>query len=165
MQAACPATSASSADAIARLKASARRAAPAEYAGDVSPQDAWDYLRTYPALLVDVRTHPEWLFVGMPDLHTTSSRLAAISWKTYPQFAPNPQFLESLAREQPEKELPLFFLCRSGGRSLDAAVAATHAGYTQAFNVAGGFEGEPDARGHRGMHEGWKAAGLPWKQG
>jgi len=31
--------------------------------------------------------------------------------------------------------------------------------------VKDGVEGPPDARGHRGQVRGWKADGLPWKQG
>jgi rhodanese-related sulfurtransferase len=58
----------------------------------------------------------------------------------------------------------VLFLCRSGGRSKSAAIAQTGAGYKKCYNVAGGFEGDLDADGHRGHIGGWKAAGLPWKQ-
>jgi rhodanese-related sulfurtransferase len=56
-------------------------------------------------------------------------------------------------------------LCRSGHRSDSAARAATAAGYTRAFNVLEGFEGNKDAEGHRGSLGGWRKAGLPWVQG
>jgi rhodanese-related sulfurtransferase len=59
----------------------------------------------------------------------------------------------------------VLFLCRSGARSHDAAIAATAAGYTQCYNVLEGFEGDRDAHGHRGALNGWQAAGLPWQQG
>ena len=39
------------------------------------------------------------------------------------------------------------------------------AGFAQAFNIAGGFEGDADEDGHRGNSNGWKAADLPWRQG
>jgi rhodanese-related sulfurtransferase len=55
-------------------------------------------------------------------------------------------------------------LCRSGARSRAAAIAMTRAGLERAYNVAGGFEGELDENRHRGLRNGWKAAGLPWKQ-
>ena len=61
-------------------------------------------------------------------------------------------------------ELPLL-LCRSGARSRAAAIALTEAGFAQAFNIAGGFEGDMDGEGHRGNREGWKAENLPWRQG
>ena len=56
-------------------------------------------------------------------------------------------------------------ICRSGARSRAAAIALTRAGFTQAFNIAGGFEGDADAQGHRGNLNGWKASDLPWRQG
>jgi rhodanese-related sulfurtransferase len=41
------------------------------YAGDVSPADAWKALsQDSKAMLVDVRTQPEWNFVGVPDLRS-----------------------------------------------------------------------------------------------
>jgi rhodanese-related sulfurtransferase len=60
---------------------------------------------------------------------------------------------------------PVLFLCRSGQRSDSAARAATAAGYTRAFNVLEGFEGNKDTDGHRGNLGGWRKAGLPWVQG
>lgn len=138
---------------------------PLAYAGEVTPRDAWDYLAAHGGLLVDVRTLPEWQFTGTPDINGTPANIATISWKIYPQFQTNPQFAGQLAEAGATPEMPLFFLCRSGGRSLDAAVAMTAAGYRYCFNITGGFEGEPDARGHRGTATGWKAAQLPWIQG
>jgi rhodanese-related sulfurtransferase len=63
-----------------------------------------------------------------------------------------------------DKDAPVLFLCRSGARSRSAAIALTQAGYGRAYNVAGGFEGDLDGDRHRGHKNGWKAAGLPWKQ-
>lgn len=152
-------------DALLEL-ASGRKHTGLPYAGDITPEEAYSYLKHTPALLLDVRTPPEWQFTGMPDISDTQGRFAAISWKTYPTFATNPQFLETLATvKEITKDTPILCICRSGGRSLDAAVAATDAGYRYCFNVAGGFEGEPDVQGHRGTKEGWKAARLPWRQG
>jgi rhodanese-related sulfurtransferase len=58
----------------------------------------------------------------------------------------------------------IYFICRSGQRSYAAAQAAHDAGFRNAYNVAEGFEGDVDAAGHRGVSQGWKAAGLPWRQ-
>jgi rhodanese-related sulfurtransferase len=136
------------------------------YAGEVTPSIAYEFLRHHGGLIVDVRTTPEWQFIGVPDLSATPGRLLTISWKTYPTYMINPQFAETLAADEDVTlDTPLFFLCRSGGRSLDAAVAMTAEGYRYCFNVEGGFEGEPDATGQRGRSQGWKAAQLPWKQG
>jgi rhodanese-related sulfurtransferase len=64
-----------------------------------------------------------------------------------------------------DKSYPVLLLCRSGARSRAAAMALTAAGFEKAFNVAGGFEGDADGQGHRGNRNGWKASGLPWRQG
>ena len=39
------------------------------YAGDISPIEAWDILRTHEnSIMIDVRTSAEWNYVGMVDL-------------------------------------------------------------------------------------------------
>jgi Rhodanese-like domain len=48
----------------------------------------------------------------------------------------------------------LFFICRSGGRSLAAAKVIAEAGYRACHNVAGGFEGPLDDDRHRGLRRG-----------
>jgi len=58
---------------------------------------------------------------------------------------------------------PLLMLCRSGGRSAAAARRATELGLT-AYNIATGFEGDLDEHAQRGHRNGWRQAGLPWKQ-
>ena len=58
----------------------------------------------------------------------------------------------------------IYFICRSGARSMSAAQAAQAAGFPHVYNVADGFEGPLDADGHRGSAGGWKASGLPWRQ-
>ncbi|MGZ5926748.1 MAG: rhodanese-like domain-containing protein [Rhizomicrobium sp.] len=134
-----------------------------DYAGDISVQDAWDRLETG-ARLVDVRTMAEWNFVGLPDLGAT--QVHCVEWQSFPSGAPNPAFVAQVERELgPDKAAPVLLLCRSGARSRAAAIALTRAGYAQAFNIAGGFEGDADGNGHRGTRNGWKAEGLPWRQG
>ncbi len=55
-------------------------------------------------------------------------------------------------------------LCRSGVRSIAAAKRATEIGI-EAYNILEGFEGDPDAEGHRNTQGGWRMRGLPWRQG
>jgi rhodanese-related sulfurtransferase len=76
----------------------------------------------------------------------------------------NDGFLDELAAAGVAKDAPVLFLCRSGVRSVAAAEAATAVGYTRAYNILQGFEGNPDGAGHRGAGSGWKVAGLPWRQ-
>lgn len=136
------------------------------YAGDVSAEEAWELLTATPnAQLVDVRTQPEWAFAGIPDLGRLGRKPVLLSWKLYPTYVLNPDFVSSLTQAIPDPETPLVFLCRVGGRSLDAAVALTEAGYSHCYNIAGGFEGDFNDQRQRGFRDGWKAAGLPWIHG
>ncbi len=144
-------------------------AAQGDYAGDVDPQQAWDVLSRDPrAVLIDVRTRPEWVFVGTPDLSALGKELLCFEWQVYPTMARNEGFTTDLSRALAEAgvtpETPLFFLCRSGARSRAAAIEMTAEGYRACFNVSGGFEGDLDANGHRGRVNGWIHDGLPWKQ-
>lgn len=135
------------------------------YAGDVTPRDAFEVLSRDPeAVLVDVRTRPELAYVGYPDLSTISKQLVPIEWQTFPTGAQNASFVADLERFGVPRDAPVYFICRSGARSRFAAVAASAAGWTAAYNVAHGFEGPVDAKGHRGTAAGWKAEGLPWRQ-
>ena len=137
-----------------------------DYAGDISADEAWALLKSEPlAQLVDVRTTAEWNFVGRPDLSGVGRETHLVEWQTFPTMSPNPKFVPDTVRATgTAKDVPLLFLCRSGARSRSAAIAMTAAGYTRAYNVAGGFEGDLDGEAHRGKQNGWKAAGLPWKQ-
>jgi rhodanese-related sulfurtransferase len=127
------------------------------YAGDVTPEQAWELASNGKAVIVDIRTIEEFHFVG----HIPGSKHAA--WATSVQLNRNPQFLEQLAQVTKPDET-LLFLCRSGKRSVSAAQAATAAGYTKVFNILEGFEGAADAQGQRGRINGWRLAGLPWVQ-
>jgi rhodanese-related sulfurtransferase len=130
------------------------------YYGAILPQEAHALLEAFPnARLIDVRTRPEWEYVG----HVPGSIL--IEWNTYPTGTRNPRFLDELRAAATDPEAPLLFLCRSGQRSDGAARAAAAAGYRMAFNMLEGFEGPKDPQGHRSTLSGWRKAGLPWVQG
>jgi rhodanese-related sulfurtransferase len=132
---------------------------------DVSPRAAWQELaQDKDAMLVDVRTDAEWNFVGLPELAGIGKEVALIPWQVYPSMQVNGAFAEQLHRAGATPETKLYFICRSGVRSLAAGQAAQAAGFPRAFNVADGFEGPVDAEGHRGTVAGWKADGLPWRQ-
>lgn len=135
------------------------------YAGDVTPEVAWhDLASSAAARLVDVRTQPEWSFVGIPDLSNLGRKVILASWQVYPGMAVDRDFVAKLRAQLGDTRGPLYFICRSGARSRAAAIAMTEAGFGPCFNVAGGFEGDRDAAGHRGQSNGWKVAGLPWIQ-
>jgi rhodanese-related sulfurtransferase len=116
------------------------------------------------AQLVDVRTDAEWQYVGIPDLRPLGKQAVLVSWQYFPSGNVNASFVEELRDAGLDPSQPLYFLCRSGVRSMAAARAAAAAGFATGYNVADGFEGPPDARGHRGLVAGWKADDLPWRQ-
>lgn len=137
------------------------------YAGDITPQKAWDILTSNPeARLVDVRTDAEWRFVGIPDTADTGNETLFIEWVNYPDGERNYQFVAQLKEQgiEPGTDAPIIFLCRSGQRSIGAAGAATDAGIGPSYNILEGFEGATNDEGHRGW-QGWRAANLPWRQG
>jgi rhodanese-related sulfurtransferase len=132
------------------------------YAGDLTPQEAWAKLQQG-AILVDVRTEGEWAHIGIPDTKATENDPLFIQW-TFPGGIPNPDFITDLTQQAPEdNSTELLFICRSGQRSISAAIAATQAGFTS-YNVLEGFEGEPDRYGERTVN-GWKNRGLPTNLG
>jgi rhodanese-related sulfurtransferase len=140
-----------------------------DYAGDIDARQAWEMLASdATAQLIDVRTAAEWTYVGLPDLAPLGRQVHAIEWQSFPSGEINPDFArvaaEDVKRAGAANDTPLLFLCRSGARSKAAAIAMTRAGFTRAYNISGGFEGNLDGDGHRGRVNGWKASGLPWRQ-
>jgi rhodanese-related sulfurtransferase len=147
------------ADSAAILEKASQRAQQSglSYAGAVLPAEAQALRESAGAVIVDVRSRAELDFVGrIPGS-------VEIEWKTYPGMQPNPNFLQQLRQAVPT-DSKVMFICRSGARSHDAASAAKAAGYSAAFNVLEGFEGDRDGSGHRNTVGGWRAAALPWTQ-
>lgn len=138
---------------------------------EVSPQQAWSGLKnSTDTVLVDVRTRPEWSFIGIPDLAALGKQVILLEWRKYPDMSVNDRFIADLL-EQFEGSVPseIYFLCRSGVRSLEAANMVNHALFeaghiAQCVNVLEGFEGDLDQSKHRGLTNGWKARGLAWGQ-
>ena len=131
---------------------------PAEgYAGDVSPQLAYQWFLSGEAVLVDVRSDAEREWVGFVP------GAVPLAWKQWPGMAMNPAFDEALKAAVPDGK-KVVLLCRSGVRSIAAAQRATQALGLQAYNILEGFEGDPNAQAHRNQQGGWRFRGLPWRQ-
>jgi rhodanese-related sulfurtransferase len=128
------------------------------YEGALEPREAQALRDQAPDVkLVDVRSRAELDWVGrIPGA-------VEIELLRYPGNQTNPDFVKQL-EQQVDKNNPVLFICRSGGRSHNAAMLALQAGYAEAYNVLEGFEGDKDASGHRNTVGGWRAAGLPWVQ-
>jgi rhodanese-related sulfurtransferase len=139
------------------------------YAGDVDVRAAWgDLANSANAVLIDVRTRAEWAYVGVPVLDQIGKATIFIEWDDFATGATVPDFTGRLNTALGQKgvtaDAPLYFICRSGNRSRQAAIAATAAGYTRAYNIAHGFEGRLDAARHRASPGSWKREGFPWVQ-
>ena len=125
------------------------------YTGELMPREAFEVLQQDPAtVLVDVRSKAELELVGKIPSATN------IEWAFYPGMVPNADFVTQLL-SQVDKNQIVVFMCRTGGRSHNAAMLAQQLGY-RAYNMLEGFEGETNALKQRTQMSGWKHAGLPW---
>ena len=141
------------------------------YVTEETPQDTWTGLKnTTDAVLVDVRTKPEWSFTGIPDLSALGKKVILLEWRQYPNMSVNESFvvhlLEQLGGSVPSK---IYFMCRSGVRSMEAANVVNEALSAQGLptmciNMQEGFEGDLNPNRHRGLTNGWKSRGLAWGQ-
>ncbi len=127
------------------------------YAGDVTPELAWQWVQDGEAVLIDVRSDAEREWVGQVP------GSVAVPWKQWPGMVLNPDFDAEIRNAIPPGTKGVL-LCRSGVRSIAAARRATELGLT-AYNILEGFEGDPDQQAQRGKKGGWRFRGLPWRQG
>ncbi|MDZ7805232.1 MAG: rhodanese-like domain-containing protein [Thiohalophilus sp.] len=135
---------------------------------ELTPQQAWQLLQDEPrALLVDVRSHMEFLFIGHP------AGAINVPWIDEPDWNINPDFIRELRQlmlgglphlDSGSQAVPVVLICRSGRRSREAGELLLREGFVQVYNVSDGFEGELDEQHHRSTLGGWRYAGLPWEQ-
>lgn len=128
----------------------------------LSPPEAWQLIQDRPnALLVDVRSQMEFLFVGHP------AGAIHIPWIDEPDWTVNPHFVTQVRQAilgGAKGAAPILLICRSGVRSLEAGQALVDAGLKEVYNVAEGFEGTLDEHHHRSSRGGWRFHDLPWEQ-
>ena len=132
----------------------------------ISPKQAWQMVQDEPtALLVDVRSQMEFLFIGHPvgAIH--------IPWIDEPDWNINPHFAAEVRKlvlggldHKSGHNVPVLLICRSGKRSLEAGELLINEGFHQVYNISDGFEGELDDHHHRSNLAGWRFDGLPWEQ-
>jgi len=133
---------------------------------EITPREAWDILQSNPrAVVLDVRSKVEFDYVGHP------VGAVHVPWQEFPGWQADPQFVEKVRGKladrgaaNPEQELTVLSMCRSGSRSRAAAQVLAASGFRNVYNVAQGFEGDRDQHGHRGTQGGWRFHGLPWEQ-
>jgi rhodanese-related sulfurtransferase len=136
--------------------------------GVLHPKQAWQLLQDHPrALLIDIRSTMEFLFVGHP------KGAVHIAWIDEPDWTINPHFVTDLRKLllggtvcDPEGSgcAPVILICRSGKRSVEAGKALLQAGFKRVYHIDEGFEGDLDEAHHRSTQGGWRFHALPWEQ-
>ncbi len=133
----------------------------------IDPLEAHQLLQDNPrAVLVDVRSATEFLFVGHP------IGAVHVSWIDEPDWDINPNFVTEIRKlmlggiscDSMDNCAPVVLICRSGKRSLEAGQELVKNGFRKVFNISEGFEGDLDQHHHRSSVGGWRFHGLPWEQ-
>lgn len=117
------------------------------------------------ALLIDIRSSMEYLFVGHPQ------GAVHVPWIDEPDWLVNPNFVTDVRKlmlggviEGGGSSAPVILICRSGKRSKEAGQALVDAGIANVYHVDEGFEGELDENHNRSTLGGWRYHKLPWQQ-
>ncbi len=132
----------------------------------ITPKQAWQIIQDQPkALLIDVRSQMEFLFIGHPVGAIHIPWIDEPDWNINPHFAPEVRKLVLGGLDHKSgHNVPILLICRSGKRSLEAGELLLKEGFHQVYNIADGFEGELDDTHHRSTLAGWRFDGLPWEQ-
>lgn len=142
----------------------------------VTAADAAKILDDPNVVLIDIRTHAEVEFLGLPtraNVHIPYMTMSDMprydtSKGTY-ALERNPAF-EMVFEDYAEAheigpDTPIILMCRSGSRSAKAADVLAGLGYTKVYSLVDGFEGDSvkdgPGKGQR-LVNGWKNAGLEW---
>ena len=134
---------------------------------ELTPNQAHNMLNEDPrAVLVDIRSTMEFLFVGHP------KGAVHVAWIDEPDWDINPHFeaeirklmLGGLTCDQEEGCAPIILICRSGKRSHEAGKLLLENGVKNVYHIDEGFEGDLDDKHQRGNVGGWRFHGLPWEQ-
>lgn len=133
----------------------------------LSPKAAWKMTQDDPrALLIDIRSSMEFLFVGHP------VGAVHIPWIDEPDWDVNPNFVADIRKLMlggvvcviDEGCAPIILICRSGKRSKEAGDLLINEGLKRVFHVDEGFEGDLNEHHQRSTINGWRFHGLPWEQ-
>ena len=106
--------------------------------------DAFDFLsKRNNSHLIDTRSDIEWKTTGIPDLSSINKETNLINWGPVLDQTFFEQYKKFLLTSFNQKD-SLFFICRSGSRSLMAAKFAIEFGFKNSFNIYEGFHNEND---------------------
>ncbi len=125
-------------------------------------------------LFIDVRTRAEINFLGLADgvhanipVQPLDPRYIVGKKGSYKRMD-NPDFSDAVGRLVKKKGLSknptIFIICRSGRGSAKAVNLLAGRGYTKAWTIIDGFQGDKGVTGKRDLN-GWVYEGLPWHYG
>jgi rhodanese-related sulfurtransferase len=133
---------------------------------NLNPEEAWHMCQENSrALLIDIRSSMEHLFVGHPkgSIH--------VPWIDEPEWTVNPNFVTDIRKlilggvvSGSDASVPIILICRSGKRSKEAGELLLANDFHNVYNITEGFEGELDENHHRSTVGGWRYHNLPWNQ-
>ncbi len=134
---------------------------------EIAPKTAWEILQNdAQAMLIDIRSDMEFLFVGHPKdaIH--------IPWINEPDWVVNRHFVAEVRKlllgniicSDKTHCAMVILICRSGNRSHEAGKKLLEDGIKNVYHVNTGFEGELNDEHHRSSINGWRFDGLPWNQ-
>ena len=111
---------------------------------NIKATDAFDFLsKKVDSHLIDTRSDEEWKITGIPDLSSINKKTNLINWGPVLNQTFFEQYKKFLLTSFNQKD-SLFFICRSGSRSLMAAKFAIEFGFKNSFNIYEGFHNEND---------------------
>ena len=106
--------------------------------------DAFDFLsKKVNSHLIDTRSDLEWKTTGIPDLSSINKETNLLNWGPVLDQSFFEQYKKFLLTSFNQKD-SLFFICRSGSRSLMAANISIELGFKKSFNIYEGFHNEND---------------------
>lgn len=135
---------------------------------NITAEEAYDMVNNGEAIMIDVRTLEECLWVGMPNV--ADGGLYIIPWLTVtikpngtvdPSPPPlNPDFKDLVDQEfGNDRNQALITMCRSGGRSTAAANAMEELGFTNVYEVDNALKEAENGTGGRGGFQGTSYGG------
>jgi len=118
------------------------------------------------AILIDVRSHMEFLFIGHPTGAINIAWIDEHDWIINQRFVAEIRqtILGGMSNLDKIESAPLLLICRSGKRSLEAGELLIQSGFQNIYNVDEGFEGELNDEHKRSSLAGWRYNNLPWEQ-
>jgi rhodanese-related sulfurtransferase len=138
----------------------------------VTAKEAYEMWKADPdkVKILDIRTPEEYIFVGhAPMAWNIPAFDQSYVWDAEKQqfpMRPNPDFIAKM-KELFQPEDILLLTCRSGDRSALAVNELAKVGFTNAYTITDGFEGNivnDHESVYYGLHmvNGWKNSGLPY---